>query len=247
MSPKTSFTGHRRRRTTRWTVALSDRIARVLIAVGGIGTIVAVSLVCVFLVWVVVPLFLPAQVGPANSYLSRWSNTELLALGTDDYHLIGWMLSKRGAVQLFRLDNGEPLKEISAEEAQLSGMSCVAMATDGKSAMFGFTDGGIRLGRIEFDSELLELDQISVADRDVLAAAAVKTSEDGSFLTRTTNGEFRRQKFLLKLEPPVAVFSDVGVARLDFVVHGNETRFCARDRWKTAIQRIECHAQCAHR
>lgn len=62
MANRSSFTGRRRQRVTRWTVALNNRLAHAIIAIGGIGTIVAVSLVCVFLVWVVVPLFLPANV-----------------------------------------------------------------------------------------------------------------------------------------------------------------------------------------
>ena len=49
-----SYTGRERRRTTRWTVHVADRVARWLIVAGGIGTILAVSVVCIFLVWVVV-------------------------------------------------------------------------------------------------------------------------------------------------------------------------------------------------
>ena len=56
------FTGRARRRTTSWTVALGDRLARGLITVGGIGTIVAVLLVCVYLFSVVLPLFEPAKI-----------------------------------------------------------------------------------------------------------------------------------------------------------------------------------------
>jgi hypothetical protein len=40
----------RRSRTTKRSVLLADRIARFFITLGGVGTIVAVSMVCVFLV-----------------------------------------------------------------------------------------------------------------------------------------------------------------------------------------------------
>lgn len=52
----------RRKRTTHSSVVWMDRIARSIIAIGGIGTIVAVGLVFVFLIWVVAPLFLPAKI-----------------------------------------------------------------------------------------------------------------------------------------------------------------------------------------
>ena len=52
-----SFTGRPRRRHTSPLVRWTDRISRWVIAAGGIGTIVTVSLVCVFLVYVVMPLF----------------------------------------------------------------------------------------------------------------------------------------------------------------------------------------------
>ncbi len=59
-----TITGRTRRRGTRRSVYWADIVARWLIAAGGIGTIIAVSLVCVFLLSVVAPLFWPAKVGP---------------------------------------------------------------------------------------------------------------------------------------------------------------------------------------
>ena len=70
MNVNRSFTGHPRRRLkTRWSVWLGEILSRLLITVGGIGTIVAVALVCVFLVWVVYPLFLGATARPAGNFL----------------------------------------------------------------------------------------------------------------------------------------------------------------------------------
>ena len=52
-----SFTGHARKRVTSRKVRIAERVARTAITIGGIGTIVAVATICVFLVWVVFPLF----------------------------------------------------------------------------------------------------------------------------------------------------------------------------------------------
>ena len=62
MNAGASFPGRKPQRGTSWLVRLTDILARVFITVGGIGTIVAVTLVCVFLIWVVVPLFRGASV-----------------------------------------------------------------------------------------------------------------------------------------------------------------------------------------
>src|SRR5437868_9124566 len=58
MERSKSFTGRARRLTNRWSVKASDLLARALITVGGIGTIVTVLLVFVFLLYVAIPLFL---------------------------------------------------------------------------------------------------------------------------------------------------------------------------------------------
>ncbi len=51
----------------RWRVRLVDGVARSLITVGGIGTIIAVSGVFLFLLWTVIPLFRPGRMEPASA------------------------------------------------------------------------------------------------------------------------------------------------------------------------------------
>ena len=60
--PTKSFTGRGRRKQTPWTVRSADVIAKWVITVGGIGTIVAVSVVFLFLFAVVAPLFWSATI-----------------------------------------------------------------------------------------------------------------------------------------------------------------------------------------
>ena len=159
MSRPEQFTGRQRRRVTKWTVALSDRLARVIIAVGGIGTIVAVSLVCVFLAWVVVPLFLPATVEPAKTLKNPKRDNDILALGIDDYRTVGWGISKGGAVSVFRLDTGEVVEHIAAEKSPVAGAASAAVDIDGHAAAFGMDDGKVRLAQIEFDDQIIPADQ----------------------------------------------------------------------------------------
>ena len=62
MNQPETFTGRRKKSTTRATVVLSDTIARMVITLGGLGTIAAVLLVGVFLLVVALPLFRPASI-----------------------------------------------------------------------------------------------------------------------------------------------------------------------------------------
>ena len=74
-----SFTGLRRKRQTKWSVAAGDRIAKGLITVGGLGTIIAVLLVCAYLVSVVVPLFLPAKMTSSQRFAGAASGPRPIA------------------------------------------------------------------------------------------------------------------------------------------------------------------------
>ena len=189
-----TFTGRERRRRTSWTVALGDRVARGLITIGGIGTIVAVLLVCVYLFSVVFPLFEPAKIertetlpgsltpaaststatSPAASSSGIVATTAanpaslgLVHMGADEFGLIGWGLFRDGRLRSFRLDNGQTLHDFSAKEIGLDGMSAVAFAVDGQHAVFGFHDGKIRLGRIGFNTRFVEPAQVPAAIREL--------------------------------------------------------------------------------
>ena len=64
----------------------ADRLARVLIRFGGLGTIATVVLVCVFLVWVVIPLFArPSLERNAGVELEQRGNARAIQLVVDEY------------------------------------------------------------------------------------------------------------------------------------------------------------------
>src|SRR5436190_21355365 len=87
----------------RWTVKAADATARRLIAISGIGTIIAVCGVFVVLAWVATPLFWPASItvgtrtaikladGPQNA-LRPLHPLQPLHLAVDEYQVIGWAL-----------------------------------------------------------------------------------------------------------------------------------------------------------
>ncbi|KXJ04560.1 hypothetical protein AC249_AIPGENE19471, partial [Exaiptasia diaphana] len=102
-----SFTGRSRSRKTRRSVVVIDRLAKGVITFGGIGTILSVLGVALFLVWVVLPLFLSADTSDLQAFDRGAKN--LHGIGLDEYQTLGWSLDASGELSLFRLDNGEVL------------------------------------------------------------------------------------------------------------------------------------------
>ena len=90
MQPKPSFTGRSRRRTTHPWVRASDRIARAVITLGGIGTIVAVLAVGVFLLAVAAPLFTSATA--ALDRVAPLRDATASFVGTDESGSVAWLL-----------------------------------------------------------------------------------------------------------------------------------------------------------
>src|SRR6516164_4883099 len=110
-SAQPHFTGYQRQRKTRMSVRFWEIFSRGLIAGGGIGTIVAIILVAVFLVWVASPLFFGATFQETATYKAPWnqvvgqavpaaSNRQpgLLQFGTDPDQVLGWALLADGTI-----------------------------------------------------------------------------------------------------------------------------------------------------
>src|SRR5712672_4122653 len=130
----------------RWTVRWADRLAAACITVGGIGTILAVTGVFLFLVSVVVPIFRPGRAVSAG-HGAREASAPICA-GTDEYRVCGWSLGHDGSFRSFRLDNGDVLStQALVPSDSLTGASNDVMSS---SLALGRRDGSIRFFRIEW-------------------------------------------------------------------------------------------------
>ena len=88
-------------------VKLVDRLADSVIRVGGLLVIAAIALIFIFIVREIVPLFLPASLGPAQVHaLTRPEAAPLLA-GTDEFESFAWVLRPDGAVEVRTLAGWE--------------------------------------------------------------------------------------------------------------------------------------------
>lgn len=131
---------------------LADRTASLLITVGGIGTILAVSTVLLYLLWVVVPLFLPprlADEGAVPQAVVAVDHPASLALGVDEHRRLAWEILPPGRLLLRNLATGEVLQEELLPRDQGGGAPS-SLAATGEELILGYADGSVRLGRLEF-------------------------------------------------------------------------------------------------
>lgn len=196
MEPTRSFTGRRRRLQTRPIVKLGDRIARLLITVGGIGTIAAVLLICVFLVIVVLPLFRAPQLEPAETIAvsGAESSVPLLAQLVDDGQL-GWLLTRDGEWRAFWTKTGALLASQSPAETGLAKIAAWQILPDGR-LLVADSAGKFRFGNVtirqEYAADLPAGAQFSADDE--------RGIHDGRLWTRTPDGQWRGSKLELALE-----------------------------------------------
>ncbi|HUY92949.1 MAG TPA: ABC transporter permease subunit [Pirellulales bacterium] len=222
MSSPKSFTGRNRRRRTRWTVRLTDKLAHGLIVGGGIGAIVAVSLVCVFLLWVVLPLFEASSVASSDTIRSPFGSRRLLHLATDEYQIACWGLSDDGAIEVVRLAAAETQPggdetPITVERRKLfadgPALTAAAFSLTSTDVALGFADGSIRLGEIGFRTRFVDEEQLG-PDAQGLRPGQVLLVE-GGLIERTPEGQMRRQELSAEFGEPLAGPSSSAITHID--------------------------------
>jgi phosphate transport system permease protein len=226
------FTGVSRKRKTSWSVAAGDRVAKGLISVGGIGTIIAVLLVFAYLVSMVVPLFFPGTVTGTESFPGAIDHSSSsVRIGVDEFGLIGWALAPDGRVRAFRLDNGKTLEELTPEQSGLAGVTAVSIGIDGQQATFGFRDGKIRLGQVGFTTTFLESGDKDLPESVKTLPAGEAAELDHGMVTRTPTGQFRRQRLKVELEDPLDTGAKESIRLVDHAAppSGAVFAFCSAD------------------
>lgn len=218
----------RRSRQTRWSVRLAEALARTLISIGGIVTILAVGLICVFLVWVVVPLFQGADVAAGASLppgpMARANSP--LHTRVDEYQRLAWSLYANGELDVVRLDTGEHLTTRALFEGREP--SAWAFDDDHGRAAFGFADGQVQLGSIGFASRFVAETDANEVSR-ALAVGERATFEEG-VIERTPEGQLRIQAISIQFETPLRLSaSGAAIELLDLSTMPGGPVLCALD------------------
>jgi phosphate transport system permease protein len=202
---KTSFTGRSRDRKTSPGVKWADRISKAVITIGGLGTIVAVMTVCIFLVYETIPLFQSPRVEDAGKYEHPWkahgrTSDQIVHTVIDEYLVMGASIFDDGTIQVFRLDNGMPLGEPIRPFGDAPA-TAYHFSSDRDDASFGFADGTARLGNMGFRITFINEQAVPEALRD-MPARGVADYEDG-VLFRTDAGQFRHHRFYYEFKDPI--------------------------------------------
>jgi len=201
----------RRKRTTRRSAVVGERVARTAITLGGIGTILAVSLIFVFLAWVVLPLLSSPRVEGRNSFAARELAAAPLHLGLDEERVLAWTLRRDGTCELTALQTGQSLALLEPFGETPPSSASFDLSSD--AALFGFPDGSIRLGRIGFESHYLK-DEETPASLAGLAPGATAVHGDG-VVQRTAIGQLRYTSLQVELEEPLSTGTSSPVLFVD--------------------------------
>jgi phosphate transport system permease protein len=206
MANNKSYTGRQRSRQTPKSVARAESLARTMITAGGIGTIVAVVLIFVFLVWVVFPLFVPASSEVAATFPHSTNKVgNVLATAVDEYQMSAWTLADDGKLRVISLRDGSVITEKSVFPADMK-PTASAFPAAGKDIALGFADGTVRVGAIEFEVGFEDMDSAptELADLEVGEIRAYKTS----MVERTPEDQLRFVSVSAHLEEPIKAIDE---------------------------------------
>jgi phosphate transport system permease protein len=211
-----------RRRKTRPSVRVAERVSRALITVGGIGTIVAVTLILVFLVWVVLPLFAPAEVatGPRQALDAGPAPAQLVI---DEYGLLAGLVGADGSVRVVRLDDGTLVETRQLFDGTRP--TAVSFSVDGTSGAFALPGGDVRIGELAISSRFVESGALPPAAAG-LAVGQVLTHA-GTVLSHPSAGIWREHAFQVAWREPIETGLADAIVQLDHIDSGNRTVLCA--------------------
>lgn len=220
--PAAPGTPARRSRATRWSVRAADQLAGTLIRVGGIGTIVAVLTVLVFLLWVAAPLFQGVELGPTAGFPGEaGAERGPLRLGLDEYAALGWKLDQAGRVQAVSLADGRPCG--AARPVADGELTAVGPLHSSGKWPCGFADGTVRLVQISVTTSDVATDQ-APAEGAGLADGEAKVLGE-RLLMKSSAGKLRWHELALVAADPLVPAGGAAVRCLDYLSSTSGNRY----------------------
>ena len=136
-----------------------DSAAEFVVTTGGFLVLAAVLGICLYLLWVVLPLFAPARVGEADQ-----GTTDAAVIATlvmiDPYRHQATLIDEHIMAQGFLIDGGHDLgrQQFGADPDEPTATSFVR---EGELVAMGYADGRVRLGTLRYTSEMATPDEHS--------------------------------------------------------------------------------------
>jgi phosphate transport system permease protein len=145
---KPTFLATRRDRETRKSVLIIDRSADWIIRIGGMGVIVAVAAIMVFLVAVVLPLFSGGKFEGQSELALASGSKRVLVTNVDEYRSSIVSLTDDGEVVMQHLATGRVLKRARLDFAGKK-VTAVGQTILRDNFGLGFADGTVRFGHLK--------------------------------------------------------------------------------------------------
>jgi len=222
VSTGTPTSGRIRAKKTTWRVRCAEVVSRALITVGGIGTILSVLTVFIFLLWVALPLVRRAAVAERAAVPLPVPTAAPLGIGLDEYGLMGWVLQADGRLLNLDLRDGAVLEH--RELLTGTRVTALSQALDSDSVAVGLADGAVRFGRIGFGTEFIEADAAPAAWQGLSAGAVLR--EGATLVQRLSESQFRRRRLEVVLDDPLPLSPGAAIVLLDHL-DGPSGRLCA--------------------
>ncbi|MGK0298213.1 MAG: phosphate transport system permease protein [Gammaproteobacteria bacterium] len=212
---------------------IKDVVMRYIMTAGGISVIVAIVLIAIYLVWVVIPLFLPAHLAKMASYsIPANPGEQTFYYAIEEQREVGMRVSDSGRVVFFKTKSGEVLLEenlLANVDAAVSSFY-IGDPTE-RLIAFGLDNGGVLLSQHNysvsypgdvrqispsvlglFDGEVIQID----AQYRPITRLAVQSNEDQTTIIGYANGS---QLQLVNLTRETGFLSDeVTVVRIDQLI-----------------------------
>jgi len=214
-TPQRRFRG-----ATRKSVIVADRIADWTIRIGGVGVIVAVFGIMLFLINVVVPLFTGGEVVAQRELATAPKTGHVLVDTVDEYRTLSVAITDEGRVSAFHVATGQP---IEAPDFDTGGQKITAHAFSRLLGEFvaGFGDGTVRFGKLQVEARVL-------AEADLpadLRPLGPRDRTDGRYVYSPLPGaQFRRLGVVSSLDPPQKINEGAAIVALDYRIGGTVER-----------------------
>ncbi len=213
--PKSAAVPFRREKKARRGVLIADAIADRTITIGGILVIVAVLGILVFLVEETLPLFRSGTTTATHTYSLERPADDVIGASVDDYKTLAFLLTKEGKGRLFHARTGLPLQK-SALDFEGRILTVLATTPDRKYLVFGFSDGSVRFGSLEFSTEILPPEKLPQG----LTKVDEQDSTDGSSVySKIPGNQFRKVSFSLTLDKEFIPASESGKPLVALAYH----------------------------
>lgn len=200
------------RRRTSWRVHFTDRLVSGVIRIGGVGVIVAVLGILVYLAAVTLPLFSRAETSPLSRGRLQMVEPPLF-VSVDEHRTTSMWMDQSGLLRAAEIETGKVFFEqrITPEGRTLTAFS---RGPRDSSTALGFDDGSVQAGSVTFSTSFITGEPESEFT-SLLYGETVATPE--GVVERVEQDRLRLTSVNVEMPDPVELAGGEGaVVRLDF-------------------------------